>query len=140
MTVTVYRIEHIENGNGPYNNSKFDMADYHDSMDQIRHPTINNDSLLNYNWRNLRYSRAAHYGWFEDWYFAFSSIEQMRAWFYQDEWLELLDDHGFVLREYEVEDMYFLQGNAQCMLKKEKALCFNEERLTKYATPKTTNT
>jgi hypothetical protein len=90
--VLIYRIEK-PSGEGPYRESWCCRQ----ICDRLRHPTPNQDSGLSEFW--LTYTGAK-----SELYFGFGTMEQMRAWFHQDDWLMDLHDFGFQLAIYEIDD------------------------------------
>jgi hypothetical protein len=52
-----------------------------------------------------------------DYYFGFSSIDQLRSWIYKDDWLVGLHDIGMLLAVYICEDEDVLVGNTQAIFK-----------------------
>lgn len=105
----IYRIEDM-NGGGIYrgdNNEKNPLG----MWSSERHPAPHNDSLLVENIAFHR-SREADYegwstcGWIEvnEYRFGFSSTDQLRSWVYDDKWLWQMQQNGFRLAVYEVED------------------------------------
>ena len=51
--------------------------------------------------------------WNSDYYFGFSSIEQMRRWIYKDEWLSRLAAYGIMLNLYKVPREFCNHGKDQ---------------------------
>lgn len=62
-------------------------------------------------------------------HFGFSSIAQLRAWLYQDDWLERMHELGGVLMVYDVGDEHVVLGNAQVMFLKEQVHSFERRNL-----------
>jgi hypothetical protein len=97
MTI-VYRLENIA-GEGVYA-----CASSCIEHDWNRHPMPIEDSLLMWNLDNSKYPISkCHFG--------FISLDQLRAWFYNDKWLTNVSEHGVLLSVYDVEDVYI--GNTQ---------------------------
>lgn len=108
----VFRIEDA-NGKGMYGGGMWDqVVGPHGEPD--RHPCPNEDSRL---WGNYLKRPEVVY----DFHFGFSSIAQLRAWLYQDEWLERMHELGGVLKVYDVDDEHVVLGNAQVMFLKGQA-------------------
>ena len=57
-------------------------------------------------------------------HFGFTSLEQLKAWFYNEDWLEWLDEQGFILSEFECDDVpeMFIAGNSQAIAKLDCAI------------------
>ena len=53
--------------------------------------------------------------------FGFTSIEQLKEWFFDCNDRELLSLHGIVCNEYEIEGWGFVAGEKQCIFFKENA-------------------
>lgn len=89
---TIYRVEHVDTGQGPYMSSskefqrKYDMNAAH-SVCQNHLPSWQ-DNLNTTKWRRYRHG--------------FNSIEQLMRWF--DGWEEALDESGYVIRRYDVTE------------------------------------
>lgn len=116
----IYRIE-LENGDGcyrPSDNSKLfsnlasqeleiDYYDFHD----YRHPCPSEDSGL-----DIEHEEIAQYR------HGFSSIGQLRTWFYRDDILLMLHRAGYRCAVYEyngsIPDVYRL-GHSQALFKRE---------------------
>jgi hypothetical protein len=64
--------------------------------DTARHPTPSKDSGLIYNGYD-HYARTDR----RDFYYGFSSIEQLRRWVYPDQWLRSLHEEGYVLSTFQ---------------------------------------
>lgn len=78
---------------------------------RARHPLPHEDCALRWGWRSHRY----------EWHFGFASLEQLRAWFYRDEWLTRLGRDGVVLTVWEVPERYVQIGNTQAIFVKRRA-------------------
>ena len=48
-------------------------------------------------------------------YFGFSSLDQLEAWLYNQEWREYLHDNGFVVKVWELPEESMHSGNAQAV-------------------------
>ena len=81
-------------------------------VDVPRHPGPMNDSLLT----DAFYSANQ-----QSFSFGFSSLEQLKEWFFDANDRELLSLHGIVCNEYEIEGWGFVAGRKQCMFVKENA-------------------
>lgn len=98
--VTIYRIEHKDQPRkGLYSSltsgSMFDISG--------RHPAPESDSALANTWRE--YCGC---------YFGFGSVEQLKAWIYNDKWLIDLDAEGYRLAIFEAKGCI---GNTQAIFK-----------------------
>lgn len=102
---TVYRLEQ-EDGTGCYRGDLSLNVEH----DIFRHPLPRDDSLL---MDNLD-ENSKH---FIDFHFGFASVDQLRTWFYNDEWIRKIAKNGNVLSVYEAEEVYL--GNTQ--------VCFNRD-------------
>ncbi len=109
MTQIIYRFEYPD-GEGIY---------WHDDPEKRvgtffefdnRHPHPENDSLLGV----ITFS--------PDYYFGFLSIEQLRSWFYKDEFLVKLHEKGILISEYNCECCDVLEGHTQAMFIRGKSL------------------
>lgn len=110
----VYRLE-TEAGIGVYSKGiVFNMG-----FNPDKHPLPQQDSLLqeNLGTRTLIGSKRKN---IPPLHFGFDSLNQMRAWFYHDEWLQIMHENGIVLSVYEAEEVYL--GFSQA--------CFNRETST----------
>jgi hypothetical protein len=120
--VTVYRIEHLGDGIGCYGRS--DKKSERGMEDIVgttkadaRHPTMGQDSKLRLNLvkRGMTAFDIMILDAARDFSFGFSSVEQLRAWMFKDEWLTGLSDQHYVLAVCEVPEEDVIEGNAQCM-------------------------
>ena len=85
---------------------------------ETKHPAPRNDSLLVKTYMEFLEASgastdAAYIEIGGSGYYGFSSLDQMRRWVYQDEWLEQLDEEGFVISKFELEDV--IVGNTQAI-------------------------
>lgn len=103
-------------GTGMY--TSYNFPSFHDiaGFDDTNHPTPMMDSLL---MSNLGYNdnMSSHH-------FGFGSVDQLRRWIYNDDWLRQLHNAGFILVTYDVPDEYVFLGNTQCVFTK----CFAYKR------------
>lgn len=111
MSTTIYRIETPE-GAGMYCSRVSNITN--EMQDMFKHPMPDEDDLLVFalkdkseNGSYILWSKLEHY------YFGFSSVEQLRRWIYQDEWLRILHDDGLVITVIESNDV--LLGHTQAM-------------------------
>lgn len=116
----VFRIEDA-NDDGMYGGGMWDKA-VGARADTKRHPCPQDDSRLW--WNYLKRPEVVR-----DFHFGFSSISQLRAWLYKDEWLERMHELGGVLKVYDVDDEHVVLGNAQVMFLKEQANSFERRSL-----------
>jgi hypothetical protein len=107
MKQIVYRVERKDNRRGIYSGmgGLYEISSY--STDS-RHPEPERDSLL-----IASITAAGHraYTKIETLHYGFVSIDQLRSWLYDDEWLKELSENGFILAEYKSEEVYV--GNTQ---------------------------
>lgn len=84
--------------------------------DAERHPPPSADSQLMENYKKT--SVAAITDRFHPYHFnyGFSSIEQLKSWLYQDEWIKQLYAKGYRVMEYDVPDRFCAVGNTQMMV------------------------
>ena len=100
----VYRIED-EDGKGMYHSSKAISME----VDERKHKEPCSDSLLAPVWLSLSTGSR------ETFVFGFASIEQLRNWVYDDDWLYKLHETGFILSVYDVPDKDVIAGHTQVM-------------------------
>lgn len=79
--------------------------------DYDRHPLPEMDSLLKNNAFKQNIDLFADTS-----YYAFRNISQLRAWFYNDAWLQWLYDNGFSVVKFKIDVKFVVQGNAQCVI------------------------
>lgn len=121
MAVLIYRIEHPESGEGPYAGGDVCWGDHFPGSE--RHPSPEDDSGLEDFWLRLGFDER------REWSFSFSSIAQLRAWFYQDSWLQAMHEAGFKLTVWEVEPGGWQLGHAQAIFRKADARKIREQDL-----------
>jgi hypothetical protein len=99
-----YRIQN-KAGHGPYHsNCLFCTGFTPDKYTCERHPAPSQDSQLVANFKASKYKGdVGRSGDVRPFIFGFSSIEQLRAWFFADEVLSYLFDNGFSLWESNCE-------------------------------------
>jgi hypothetical protein len=102
-----YRVEN-NNGRGCYQNNQGIIP----SGATDRHPMPNKDSLL-----KEKFPGDISDYFNGNWRFGFESINQFRAWFFNDEWLKSLDRDGFKLSIYDVPASACFFGNSQGIMK-----------------------
>ena len=90
---------HDSDGPGPY--------------DEVRHPTPREDSALG--WRDMPYDEQQKH------HFGFASEDQMRAWFYRDEWMRAMNAVGLQLTVWEVSVEDSSVGNSQAVFRRDRA-------------------
>ncbi|KKL68192.1 hypothetical protein LCGC14_2127440 [marine sediment metagenome] len=106
----VYRIEHQESGDGPYRHfpqeyEVLDVLELH--LSNIRRwPGPKDDGLAG----QVDYDEL----------YGFKSIAQLEEWF-DEGTLEVLYEHGFVLREYETDHIEY--GRKQVLFNRRTAKC-----------------
>lgn len=106
------KIYRVQDGNGTGMYQRWSVASWNmqecDGF-QPRHPRPREDSALVKSVENAGVRFAAnlfHYG--------FSSIEQFKFWVYKGEWREELNEAGFSLVEFEVEQVFY--GDTQAVI------------------------
>lgn len=102
----VYRVEHSETGDGPYQgvHANDDLADAH--RGDLTHPSPGFDDGINgHDWRGK--------------VCGFTSIDGFKKWFVR--WRKRLAGEGFVLSVYEVDSHRVIRGSHQAMFPKELA-------------------
>jgi len=112
----IFRIEN-EAGKGIYvGDSKVSSDLYEIDGPSPRHPRPEDDSLLMKSFedsgRNVSNERYFLFS-VTPFKFGFTSVEQLRNWIYNDEWLISLAEEEFVLAVYEVADENVMVGNTQ---------------------------
>lgn len=106
-----YRIEN-DKGEGVYRAERGTLASmnstYLSFLDFTRHPAPYKDSLLVENAPHLFGDDCFGFKTFraDQFIFGFVSLEQLRMWFYDDKILEMIGKEGFVIAEYESEEVY----------------------------------
>lgn len=123
----VFRFED-SSGIGPYR-SNISSPDI--KFDSFRHPLPYEDSKLSS--KTEEYGIDLKYGTLPEFLrFGFSSLDQLRNWFYSNNMLIELHRAGFVLKIYESNAVY--EGWSQCLFDKrpEKSTCIAEENILEY--------
>lgn len=123
----IYRIEDVDGG-GMYRGDN-SYANPVASSNSDRHPLPNDDSLLmdNISFRMDQdvdpCDRHQHWTYFleDEFIFGFASVEQMRNWVYNDDWLVSLDHVGFNLTVYDVPENHICIGNTQAVFRRHEA-------------------
>jgi hypothetical protein len=119
--VKFFRIHHVTNKaigcySGKYSENINRLASCEIFVgDYDKHPLPQADSLL---WNKITtYVSDNKSIDFSDYYFGFTSPEQLRAWFYNDDWLEWLHNEGYILTEFECDDTpeIFMAGHTQAI-------------------------
>jgi hypothetical protein len=120
MLTTVYRIEDVDQGGVYRGSNRYYIPSQMD--DAERHPIPKDDS-------KLIESFGYNYDTFEDEYFrfdlidynfGFSSIDQLRNWFYKDEWLLKLSEY-FKVGVYTIDLNYVKMGHTQVCFRMNEA-------------------
>ncbi len=106
----VYRIEHRESGDGPYRHfpqeyEVLDVLELH-QHNKSRWPGPKDDGLAG----------PAD----DDELYGFKSMAQLEEWF-DEGTLDVLREHGFVLKEYETDQVEY--GNKQVLFTRRTAKC-----------------
>lgn len=117
--VRVYRIEHKMYGGGVYRNNAVSLSNCDDYyIEHDKHPAPEDDGMLKRaldeknminHYGNLRYSVTVDYS------FGFSSLEQLRSWFYKDSWIEWMSENDFIVAVCDVPYSDVLIGYTQAM-------------------------
>lgn len=116
----IYRIE-TESGGGMYQGNYGAMCPL--TFDSARHPIPENDSLLMDNMfyvierENWPHDTSAHSFIYGRYRFGFASVDQLRAWVYQDDWLVKLHRYGLRLAVYDVADEDCVVGYTQAIFR-----------------------
>ena len=121
--VKFFRIHHFTNKNtgcyrGDWENNISRLGNCEIFVgDYDKHPLPCYDSLL---WNKI--SVNLPFEEFSAYHFGFTSLEQLRAWFYNDDWLEWLHNEGYILTEFECDDIpeIFMSGHTQAIAKLDK--------------------
>lgn len=124
-TVLIYRIEN-QHLKGPYSESNALSM----NPDSQRHPMPSKDSLLVYDFKaHFNPDEHTNFDVPEHYRFGFSSISQLRAWIYDDDWMIDLHDCGYHLSIYEMERNAAAIGYSQVMFNKDKATLLRTQSL-----------
>lgn len=125
-TVLIYRLEDKEL-RGPYSNGGNMLTA---SIDARKHPSPYKDTLLVNDFES-RYidGGLADFTIPRNYKFGFSSMGQLRAWLYDDEWLEDLHIQGYTLSIYEIERNAVAIGYSQVMFNSDKATLLRAESI-----------
>lgn len=110
----VFRIED-KNGNGIYRTEHAHMLyELDDQCFGQAHPHPNRDDKLYHHWDNL-----VLFGDYRNYYFGFSTMEQLRRWMFDKAVNQKLHDAGIVISIYQTEDYYI--GDTQMMFRRSTA-------------------
>jgi hypothetical protein len=136
----VYRIEN-RSKNGPYRSNRCKNLDVNITE---RHPSFRGDSLLmtrsknkpsifdisvfDERWVHLKEESSR---------FAFSTIQQLRFWFHNDEELKEMNKHRFQVVIYEVNRSHCVRGRTQCIFNKNHAKKIGTISLLKFLSENT---
>ena len=104
-----FRIGAYNSKYGIYNCDGFDH-------NEARHPLPTDDSRLCANSDNQDIQMFDTTS-----YYCFNSIAQLRAWFYDDCWLEWLYANEYSVVEFMLDSEFVVQGNSQCIMVLHKA-------------------
>ena len=129
MNNRIFRVETVE-GKGIYRGPDWDGVDESGS-DSSKHPMPHKDSKLLDENKDLFYHIGdGEYRFLDyDFIFGFSSIDQLRRWLYNDEWLSGLDRQGFVLSIYEGDVRH---GHTQAVINKDTAVLVAQHKISDY--------
>jgi hypothetical protein len=114
----VYRIENAA-GEGVYRAKGWTFGVYY-TADSSRHPLPHDDSALmraipsDYLHWDGRLRACLIYG--------FSSLDQLRCWFYADEWRKVMHENGFSVSVYSGFDSDIYAGDTQAVFIKDNCL------------------
>lgn len=103
-----------------HNNKMWDVKDEMQSSD--RHPDPQQDAALSGPWFDLTYDERANY------FFGFSTIEQLKSWIYRTSWRQRLDKADFRVVVYDTAE--YIIGDTQAVFKMHTASVVQELRLT----------
>ena len=95
-----------------------------------RHPLPDEDSLFV---KNAALKGFEGYNFsmkMKSYNYAFDSIKSLRSWFYNDSVLDKLDDNGFMIFVYEVDEADIIEGNSQVAFIHERAKEIRTQSLT----------
>jgi hypothetical protein len=115
---TFYRIEHKETGAGMYHQGNNGTPNFYDILRETEsnlfddhHPSPYNDSKLldSFEAKGVAADEVVYVG--SKYSYGFCSVEQLRSWVYNDEWLRKLDESEYVLAVVESDD--YFEGNTQ---------------------------
>ncbi len=121
----VYRIE-TEDGDGPYGGAEPKWG-LNKPYCGDRHPTPEDDSKLRDAWIKI-----VRDGFSSDWRFGFTSVDQMRAWFYEDDWLVAMHDIGLGLVVYGCSTDEVRLGHTQAVFERGRCDVVERHALTEY--------
>lgn len=110
---TVYRIERGDDKQGMYGGDRGWYSATNSAQDDERHPAPRLDSLL---CASIRQADKIPSEVLCSLYYGFGSIDQLRNWVFNDEWLIKLSKNGYVLAEYRSDEVYV--GNTQAVFKR----------------------
>jgi hypothetical protein len=71
------------------------------------------------------------------WYFGFASLDQLKKWFFQESWLQAMDEAGLELTVWEVPKRYTHISQTQAIFERRKARQIARFKLTKLDKAKT---
>jgi len=108
----VYRIED-KNGRGPYQGYNLNIPGFC----TVEHPAPYTEASLK--WKFLKNQ--------ESWYFGFDSLDQLKRWFYNQQWLETLHEAGLRITVWEVDTSYFRASKTQAVFLRKKAVKVSEQ-------------
>jgi hypothetical protein len=114
MSVLVYRIEN-EHGHGAYR-IPVEWRSFSQPYSDTRHPGPSDDPLLRPYWTLMSGRMKDHY------FFGFESIEQLKNWFFDREWLEDLHNSGAKLSIYQSNEDDVIYGRTQLIFLRARAL------------------
>jgi hypothetical protein len=109
----VYRVENTQ-GLGPYNS--WDTSGWGDDIEFVpeRHPRPLEDSLLAKPWSELSQLRKEKFS------FGFLNSRQLTSWF-PKRYLERLAEANYSLNKYQVDSLFVIKGDKQCVFMPTKA-------------------
>lgn len=113
MTTLVYRVQNAS-GYGVYR-VNIDAEYLDETNDYERHPMPEDDAKLAPQWDKISEFSKSY------WFFGFSSLEQLKFWFYKKKWRDELVKFGFSVYVFEVDDYQCLIGDTQAVFRRDRA-------------------
>jgi hypothetical protein len=127
-SMKVWRIED-PNGVGPWMSRHRSGSVLRDCPVTGHHPS-NGPDVKRDCWGEEAYDRPDRDELMEGRVCAVRSLGQLKAWWFKDYHLQLLEDNGFVLREFDVPDSEVVEGRAQLAVKRDAMMLIAEHKPT----------